>query len=194
MRLILVTGGARSGKSAYAQRRSLELGGDDVTVIATARPCDEEMARRIARHRAARPAHWRTVEVPTNASVAVQAAATGVILLDCITVLLANVLLEAEAGDEEAALAAMATETSALLEAAAAREGTLIAVTNEVGLGIVPDGKLGRWFRDGLGIANQRLAGAAQEVVLLVCGLPMPLKPRVGGAMHTRVRFEPDDT
>jgi len=177
MRLILVTGGARSGKSAYAQRRSLELGGDDVTVIVTARPCDDEMARRIARHRAARPTPWRTVEVPTNASAAVRAASTEVILLDCVTVLFANVLLEAEARGEETALAAMATESSALLEAAAAREGTLIAVTNEVGSGIVPDGRLGRWFRDGLGIANQRLAGAAQEVVLLVCGLPLPLKP-----------------
>ncbi len=177
MRLIVVTGGARSGKSAYAQRRSLELGGDDVTVIVTARPCDAEMARRIARHRAARPACWCTVEVPTNASAALRAASTDVILLDCVTVLVANVLLEAEARGEEAALAAMATETGMLLEAAAAREGTLIAVTNEVGLGIVPDARLGRWFRDGLGIANQRLAGAAQEVVLLVCGLPLPLKP-----------------
>jgi len=177
MRLILVTGGARSGKSAYAQRRSLELGGDDVTVIVTARPGDEEMARRIARHRAARPACWRTVEAPTNANAALRAAPTDVVLLDCLTVLLSNVLLEAEAGGEEAALAAMATETGALVEAAAAREGTLIAVTNEVGLGIVPDGRLGRWFRDGLGIANQQLTGAAQEVVLLVCGVPIPLKP-----------------
>ncbi len=176
MRLILVTGGARSGKSAYAQRRGLELGGDAVTVIVTARPCDEEMARRIARHRAARPARWRTVEVPTNAGAALRAAPTEVILLDCVTVLFANVLLEAEAGGEQAVLAAMATETRALLEAAAALEGTLIAVTNEVGLGIVPDGRLGRWFRDGLGIANQRLASAAEEVVLLVCGLPLPLK------------------
>lgn len=177
MRLILVTGGARSGKSAYAQRRGLELGGDDVTAIVTARPGDEEMARRIARHRAARPACWRTVEAPTNAGAALHAAPTDVVLLDCLTVLLTNALLEAESGGEEAALAAMATETGALLEAAAAREGTLIAVTNEVGLGIVPDGRLGRWFRDGLGMANQRLAGAAEEVVLFVCGRPLPLKP-----------------
>ena len=178
MRLILVTGGARSGKSAYAQRRSLELGGDDVTVIVTARPGDEEIARRIARHRAARPACWRTVEAPTNANAALRAAPTDVVLLDCLTVLLSNVLLEAEAGGEEAALAAMATETGALLEAAAAREGTLIGVTNEVGLGIVPDGRLGRWFRDGLGVANQRLAGAADEVVLLACGIPLTVKPQ----------------
>ncbi len=176
MRLILVTGGARSGKSAYAQRRSLELGGDDVMVIVTAQPSDEEMARRIARHRAARPACWRTVEAPTNAGAALRAALTGVILLDCLTVLLSNVLLEAEAGGEEAALAAMAAETRALLEAAAAREGTLIAVTNEVGLGIVSGERLGRWFRDGLGVANQRLASAADEVVLLVCGVPLTLK------------------
>jgi adenosylcobinamide kinase/adenosylcobinamide-phosphate guanylyltransferase len=177
MRLILVTGGARSGKSAYAQRRSLELGGDAVTVIVTARPGDEEMARRIARHRAARPECWQTVEAPTNAGAALRAALTDVILLDCLTVLLSNALLEREAGGQEAALAAMATETGALLEAAAAREGTLIAVTNEVGLGIVPDERLGRWFRDGLGMANQQLASAADEVVLLVCGVPLALKP-----------------
>jgi adenosylcobinamide kinase/adenosylcobinamide-phosphate guanylyltransferase len=117
------------------------------------------------------------VEAPTDAGAVLQAASTDVILLDCVTVLLSNVLLEREAGSEEAALAAMTAETRALLEAAAAREGTLIAVTNEVGLGIVPDGRLGRWFRDGLGMANQRLAGAADEVVLLVCGLPLTLKP-----------------
>lgn len=177
MRLILVTGGARSGKSAYAQRRSLELAGDDVTVIVTARPCDEEMARRIARHRAARPACWRTVEAPTNAGAVLQAASTDVVLLDCLTVLLSNVLLEAEAGGEDAVLAAMAAETRALLDATAARAGTLIAVTNEVGLGIVPDERLGRWFRDGLGVANQQLANAADEVVLLVCGVPLVLTP-----------------
>ncbi len=177
MRLILVTGGARSGKSGYAQRRSLELGGDDVRVIVTARPCDEEMARRIARHRAARPACWRTVEAPTNAGAALRAASTDVILLDCLTVLLSNVLLERGAGNEEAGLVAMTAETRALLEAAAAREGTLIVVTNEVGFGIVPGERLGRWFRDGLGMANQQLASAADEVVLLVCGVPLALRP-----------------
>ncbi len=178
MRLILVTGGARSGKSAYAQQRARELGGDAVTVIATAVPGDAEMARRIARHRAERPPTWRTLEAPSNAAAALEAVETEVVVLDCLTVLTSNVLLAAGPGDEEAALDAVAGETERLMNAAAARSGTLLVVTNEVGLGLVPPTPIGRWFRDALGAANQRLSAAADEVVLLVSGLPMALKQR----------------
>lgn len=176
MRVILVTGGARSGKTAYAQSRASELGGADVTVIATARPDDEEMVRRIARHRAERPSVWRTVEAPWDAAAAIRAARDGVVLLDCLTLLASNVLLRASSADQDAARAAVTAEVEALLAAAAERVGSLVVVTNEVGLGLVPASRLGRWFRDELGMANQRLGRVADEVILMVSGIPLMLK------------------
>jgi adenosylcobinamide kinase / adenosylcobinamide-phosphate guanylyltransferase len=180
MRLILVTGGARSGKSRYAEERAMQIGGDAVTYVATATAGDAEMAVRIERHRAARPGGWRTVETPRGVSGAVAAAETEVILLDCVTLLASNAALAAGEGEsgpsEGSVLAAVAAEIDTLLTALHGRAGTLIAVTNEVGLGIVPPTDLGRWFRDALGTANCRLAAAASEVVLLVSGVPMTVK------------------
>ena len=183
VRLILVTGGARSGKSDYAERRALELGAEAVTYVATAAPGDDEMARRIARHRDGRPRGWRTVEAPRDAGAAVCAAATDVVLLDCLTLLASNALLSVAGRDggegaEDAAQAAVVSEVDALCAAAAGRSGTLLVVTNEVGLGVVPPTPLGRWFRDALGAANRRLAAAADEVVLLVSGVPVHVKGR----------------
>ncbi len=181
MRLILVTGGARSGKSDYAERRAAALGGDAVTCIATATAGDDEMAARIARHRAARRVTWRTVEAPCDVGAAVRAAAADVVLLDCLTLLASNALLCAVGEDgrdvgEDAAHAAVAAEVDALLVAVAEREGTLLVVTNEVGYGVVPPTALGRWFRDALGAANRRLAAVADEVVLMVSGVPLRIK------------------
>lgn len=176
MRVILVTGGARSGKSHYAQERALALGGDDVLFIATAQESDPEMRDRIARHRAERPDAWRTLETPRDAGTAVAAANAGVVLLDCLTLLASNVLLANAAAGAEAARAAVRAEAEVLLAAAAGRDGTLIVVTNEVGLGIVPDNPLARSYRDALGEANQALGRAADEVVFMVSGLPVQLR------------------
>lgn len=180
MRLILVTGGARSGKSAYAQRRAEELGGDAVTVVVTARPGDEEMERRILAHRAARPDAWETIEAHRDAAAAIRAARNSLVLLDCVTLLASNALLDAAADGEDAARAAVLAEADAILAAGAEREGTLLVVTNEVGLGIVPATEVGRWYRDALGLANQRLAAAADSVVLMVSGLPVELSQKEG--------------
>lgn len=174
-RLILITGGARSGKSAYAERRAAELGGDTVTYIATAQALDEEMERRIARHRAERPDAWRTLEVPRGVGGAL-GAVEGVALVDCLTVLASNALLAVEGEGEEAAQAAVLAEAEALRDAAVAREGATLVVTNEVGMGVHPPTSLGRWYRDALGRANQRVAAAADEVVLLVSGVPLRVK------------------
>ena len=178
MRLILVTGGARSGKSHYAERRALALGGDAVTYLATATAEDAEMAARITRHRTARNARWRTIEAPSGVGRALEMATTDVVLLDCITLLASNVMLSDVVHSErqDAAEAAVESELDALFAAMARREGTLVAVTNEVGLGVVPHTTMGRWYRDILGAANRRLAAAAAEVVLMISGIPLALK------------------
>jgi adenosylcobinamide kinase/adenosylcobinamide-phosphate guanylyltransferase len=176
LRLILVTGGARGGKSRYAQARAADLGGDRVTVIATARSVDAEMERRIARHREQRPVAWTTVEAPRRVGDAILAARTDVVLLDCLSVLAGNALADARPQDEGAAMDAMRSETDGLLGAVQRRDGTLVVVTNEVGFGVHPPTSLGRWFRDGLGEANRRIAEIAHEVVLMVSGLPVSLK------------------
>jgi len=177
MRIVLVTGGARSGKSRYAEERARRLGGDEVTYVATATATagDEDMRMRIARHRQERPGVWVTIEAPTSVGDAIRTAQTPVVLLDCITMLGANAAGGAPPG-REAVLSAILAEVEEIVEAAGERAGTLIAVTNEVGSGIHPASALGRWFQDGLGRANQRLASAADEVVLMVSGLPMIVK------------------
>jgi adenosylcobinamide kinase/adenosylcobinamide-phosphate guanylyltransferase len=173
--LILITGGVRTGKSDYAQRLGQELGGDAVTFIATARVEDEDMRSRIARHRAKRPAGWITVESPLEAPVAVRKAATEVILLDCLTMFCSNIMLAGSSG-HQATMDAVDRAVGELLVAMDEREGKMIVVTNEVGSGVVPASDLGRWFRDALGLANQRLAAIADQVVLLVSGIPVQLK------------------
>jgi adenosylcobinamide kinase/adenosylcobinamide-phosphate guanylyltransferase len=177
-KLILVTGGARSGKSDFAQRLALERGGDDVLFVATAEAGDDEMARRIAAHRQARPAGWRTVETPARVGEAIaRAAPARVVVVDCLTLLVSNVLLSR--GDDvipEAAETAVTEEASGLIEAGAGMDATVIVVTNEVGLGIVPADRLSRVYRDLLGRANAVLARRADEVYLLISGLPVELK------------------
>ncbi len=176
MELALVTGGVRSGKSRRAQEMARARGGDDVTVIATAEPVDDEMRGRIEAHRRDRPAGWRTIEAPVRAGRAILEAATETVLLDCMTVLTGMAIGRAGATNEAGALAAMAAETDGVLEARRARAGLLIVVTNEVGWSVHPPTALGRWYQDGLGIANQRLAAEADSVTLMVAGLEMPLR------------------
>jgi adenosyl cobinamide kinase/adenosyl cobinamide phosphate guanylyltransferase len=175
MRLVFVTGGARSGKSDHAEKLARELGGAAVTFVATAAAGDDEMAARIARHRKARPAAWRTIEIDSGAAAAVLAATTPVVLLDCLTLLASNVLLGAEEAGADAG-ARVRAEAQALVHARNARVGTLIVVSNEVGLGVVPATRLGRVFRDALGEANRIIAAAADRVVLMVSGIPLQVR------------------
>lgn len=176
MELILVTGGVRSGKSRWARETALARGSDEVTVVATAEPVDEEMRGRIEAHRRHRPPGWRTIEAPERAGDAIRAAGTGTVVLDCVTVLTGMAIGRAGAKTEEAALEAMAAEVDGILEARGGRTGLLIVVTNEVGWGVHPPTALGRWYQDGLGAANQRLAAAADAVVLMVSGMEVRLK------------------
>ena len=187
-RLILILGGARSGKSAFAERLATNSG-RSVVFIATATAGDEEMRQRIIRHRAARPATWHTIEEPLDLASAVLRASevADVLLLDCITLWLNNLFAqrggdhESEEGPYEASRLfdeAAIEETEALLRAAQSLEPgkALLIVTNEVGLGIVPAYPLGRLYRDTLGIVNQRLARAADRVYLMIAGMGIDLK------------------
>lgn len=176
--LTLVLGGARSGKSRHAEHLAAAHGGR-VLYVATAEPFDADMAARIARHRAERPAHWTSLEAPrqAGAEIQAQAAAHDVVLVDCLTVLASNVVIALpEPITAEAAEAALTPEIDALLAAYAASTADWIIVSNEVGLGIVPATALGRLYRDALGRANQRLAAAADRVLLMVAGLPLSVK------------------
>jgi adenosylcobinamide kinase/adenosylcobinamide-phosphate guanylyltransferase len=177
--LILLLGGARSGKSTTALRMAAERGGNSVLFVATATASDDEMAARIAQHRAERPAAWQTLEAPRQigAALAQIAPLPSVIVVDCITLLAANALLalpedctQAQANDSVLA------EIDSLLAVQRACAATWIVVSNEVGMGIVPPYRLGRLYRDALGSANQRLAAAADEVHLLIAGLTWRLK------------------
>ncbi|MBI4506100.1 MAG: bifunctional adenosylcobinamide kinase/adenosylcobinamide-phosphate guanylyltransferase [Chloroflexi bacterium] len=179
-RLVLVLGGARSGKSAFAERLAAGLG-SPATYLATGSAGDEEMARRLAAHRSRRSPTWVTVEAPHAAGEALRGVPEGVVLLDCLSFLVANCLGPAagdvlDAADEAAARRAVEGEVAALLAAQAERRGPLVVVSNEVGLGLVPPYPLGRLYRDLLGWANQAVAAAASDVYLLVAGLPQTLK------------------
>jgi adenosylcobinamide kinase/adenosylcobinamide-phosphate guanylyltransferase len=176
--LTFVLGGARSGKSRHAEQlahaRAAELTAP-VTYVATARETgDAEFAARIAQHRARRPAHWRVVEAGVDLAGAIAQADDGrtCILLDCLTLWLANVLCPADGEPaRDYAARADALET-ALLQA----KGPLIVVSNEIGMGVVPMGAMTRQYVDELGRLNQRVAAIAREVTLMVAGLPMTVK------------------
>ena len=198
--LTLILGGARSGKSSYAEALAAELAAElaagagaahgaaqgSVLYVATAEAFDDEMRVRIANHRAQRPAHWRTLEAPRHPGAALaqllqagQGERPAVVLLDCLTLLANNVLiaLPEGAGEVEAA-AALGAEVDELLAAMRMDDAPAhwIIVSNEVGLGIVPATPLGRLYRDVLGRANGRLAAAADRVVLMVAGIALAVK------------------
>jgi adenosylcobinamide kinase/adenosylcobinamide-phosphate guanylyltransferase len=177
-RLILLLGGARSGKSAYAEKWARERG-DRVLFVATAQAFDDEMRERIAAHRASRPGGWDTLEAPLNVGAAIEARGDGydIVIVDCLTLLASNALLQLPEDCAQAqAEAAVLRETDALLTAYRASSATWLIISNEVGMGIVPPYRLGRLYRDALGRANQRIAQQADEVLLLVAGLPWRLK------------------
>lgn len=170
MTLVLLTGGARSGKSRLAVSFGERHDGA-VVFLATAEAHDEEMAKRIARHRAERPPHWTTVEEPLALEQAIAAAdPAACLLVDCLSLWAANLLASADAQAVER-LAASAADS------AAARPGRTIAVTNEVGLGVVPVSALGRAYRDVLGRVNAIWAERASAAYLVVAGRVLPLHP-----------------
>jgi adenosylcobinamide kinase/adenosylcobinamide-phosphate guanylyltransferase len=171
-RKILVTGGARSGKSRYALARAEGLPGPHL-YIATATAGDAEMAARIRHHQAERGSGWRTVEEPL--AVVNHLAGAPVVLLDCLTLWLANLLAEEAAGGASGDAWLEAAFTG-LTQALAQAPGTVIAVTNEVGLGIVPANALARRFRDAAGRLAQLVAAVCDEVVLVVAGVPLQVK------------------
>lgn len=179
--LTVLLGGARSGKStlalsiAHASRRP-------VVFIATAEALDDDMTARIAHHRGERPATWTTVEEPSDLARALASASTeACVIVDCVTLWLTNRLLSAPAGvlDDPTGVSALGDvvqrETVTAIAAAVARSGPTIVVTNEVGLGVVPDHPLGRTFRDALGRVNAQWAAAADRSLFLVAGRAMPL-------------------
>lgn len=168
MTRLLVLGGARSGKSRYAQARCEAIGGR-LIYIATGQAGDDEMADRIARHRADRGPCWETVEAPTDLAAAIEAASrrADAVLVDCLTLWLSNLML---GGHDLARARAM------LAQAVRDARVPLVLIANEVGLGIVPDNALARRFRDEAGWINQQIAAIADEVVLVAAGLSLPLK------------------
>jgi adenosylcobinamide kinase/adenosylcobinamide-phosphate guanylyltransferase len=172
-RTVLVLGGVRAGKSAFAVARARALGGR-VVFVATAEPRDDEMAARIARHQAERPATWRTVEVPLElpSTLAALRDEADVVVVDCLNLWVAN-LLQKTPDLPDADLATCA----ARLEAVASDPPcSLILVSNEVGWGVHPETEVGRRFRDALGSVNQAAARAAAEVILMVAGCPLTVK------------------
>ena len=204
-KFILILGGARSGKSKFAQSMADELGGK-VLFVATGEPLDEEMASRIEEHKRIRPKSWHTLEISIRVgqSLKEQLGDAEVVLLDCLTLLVSNILTkqgekssrhsepfaspviasvakqshnaqdrlgEAISKEEE-----VMAEIEALVECIGAYEGNFIVVSNEVGLGLVPETKLGRVYRDLLGKANQILARHAEEVYFMASGIPVKIK------------------
>ena len=179
--LTLILGGARSGKSHYAEQQAEQQAtSGEVLYVATAEAWDTEMEQRVAVHRARRPTDWQTVEAPRQVGTAIAASLTPTtrcVVVDCITLLASNVVVALPEGcDEQTASAALAAEIEGLLAVYASSQAAWYVVSNEVGLGIVPAYPLGRLYRDVLGRANQQLAAAADRVLFLVAGLPMLVK------------------
>jgi adenosylcobinamide kinase / adenosylcobinamide-phosphate guanylyltransferase len=179
-RLTFILGGARSGKSSHAERLASRID-RGVLYVATAQPLDEEMQTRITAHQRKRPEAWQTRELSTNVGSQLLAdpPQADVVLIDCLTLLISNLLLQASPDeshpDELVATALVQREIEELLKAIQSIPAEWIVVSNEVGQGIVPAYPMGRLYRDLLGWANQRLAQAADEVIWMVAGIPVPI-------------------
>jgi adenosylcobinamide kinase / adenosylcobinamide-phosphate guanylyltransferase len=183
-RVVLILGGARSGKSTLAERMAAEAGGR-VTFIATAEAGDGEMARRIEAHRAARPPVWRTVEEPLDLPGAVMSAGEcDVLVVDCLTVWTSNHLCRIDAAESspewsraaEGLLPALEAQLAEFVRTVRESGATALVVSNEVGMGLVPATLLGRAYRDLLGFVNRRVAEGADQVLLVVAGLAVDVK------------------
>lgn len=184
-KIILVTGGARSGKSTFAENKVKEIGGT-IGYIATAKVTDEDMARRIEHHRASRPSHWPTFERYKNFEQLLSDEVflgCDTLLLDCVTILVTNGMFDYEQDYDHLPMgrvneieALIAGEIKTLIEMIRTMDMTLVMVTNEVGLGVVPPYRLGSLFRDIAGRMNQMIAREADEAYFIVSGLPLRLK------------------
>ena len=177
---VLILGGARSGKSQHAQELASQLG-ETVLFVATGQALDEEMAQRIAEHQENRPSSWRTVEVPLGVGAAIRRRfrEERVVVLDCITLLVSNIISQCSSGDRvDAGLAKseLTREVDELVACIRNLTATFILVSNEVGLGLVPANRVGRLYRDLLGGANQEIARHADEVLMMIAGLPVVVK------------------
>ena len=172
--LVLILGGARSGKSACAE--SLARQGERTLFVATAEALDDDMKRRIMKHRERRPDAWDTLEEPLDPVAAIPSALAGhdTLLLDCLTLWVSNLLLDL--GDDAHAESAILARTGALLDLYDKTNTRWILVSNEVGLGVAPATELGRNYRDILGRVNQMVSARADKVYLMVAGLPLDLK------------------
>jgi adenosylcobinamide kinase/adenosylcobinamide-phosphate guanylyltransferase len=184
-KLILVLGGARSGKSTYAQKLAEEttVGSSRVAYVATGITCDDEMQARVEQHRRSRPFQWATIEAQTEVALAIKKAGEeyAVMIVDCLTTLITNWLaergqLEEPTEDVVELEKAVLGRVEELVHAAAGARATVIVVSNEVGLGIVPTFKVGRVFRDLAGLANQIVAREADEVYVMWAGIPQKIK------------------
>jgi adenosylcobinamide kinase/adenosylcobinamide-phosphate guanylyltransferase len=182
-KIVLVTGGTRSGKSQFAEDLAADLGGP-VTYLATLAPGDDEMRRRVALHKERRPALWTTIEEAVAIGPRLEEAGrtAGVILVDCLTGWLSNLLLNDDLPHPGASEVEKETYIDRVVEELAGAVGrsaaSVIIVTDEVGMGLVPPYPLGRLFRDIAGKAGRRLAGVADEVYLVVAGLAVEIKSR----------------
>ena len=174
--IILVLGGCRSGKSRYAMERADAMAEEGKLYVATSVPTDPEMEKRVARHQADRGPGWQTVEEPVliDESIAVAGRTARVILVDCLTLWTSNLLFDQN--DEAEIMASVALLSKALK----ACPCPVILVSNEVGYGIVPDNPLAREFRDMAGLVNQKMAAAADQVILCTAGIPVQIKPAPG--------------
>ena len=177
-KIILVTGGARSGKSSFAEQLALKFGNGRAAYIATAQIFDDEMKFRVEVHRSRRGDNWQTFEAPFNAEEKILQAAKNfnAILFDCVTIYISNFLCTANLDDEPELYKNLRGLIQKLIDAAKNSDATIIFVTNEVGAGIVPENKLARRFRDLAGLANQMLAAQADKVFLTVAGLAVDIK------------------
>jgi adenosylcobinamide kinase/adenosylcobinamide-phosphate guanylyltransferase len=177
-RITLILGGARSGKSSYALKLAEETR-KSVTFIATAQAFDDEMSARIQKHKAARPASWETLELPLHIAPSVSQIKSDLVILDCITLWVTNLLMQFvndDLVDEAPFMQASQAETEKLLAAIRNTEQDWLIVSNEVGLSLVPPYQMGRVYRDALGWVNQRLAQEADKVIFMVAGIPMNVK------------------